>query len=69
LLAVEGRTPSDALRTLRSRLVHAVVDADDDVEVDLTSVDPADPAVWELLILVNSWLDQGGRKLRLLAPS
>jgi hypothetical protein len=69
LLAVEGGTSSDALRNLRSRLVHAVVDAEDDVEVDLTSVDPADPAVWQLLILVNSWLDSSGRKLRLLAPS
>jgi hypothetical protein len=68
LLAVEGREPSDALRRLRSRLVHEVVDDEDDVEIDLTTVDPNDPAVWELLILVHSWLDVSGRKLRLVTP-
>ena len=65
---MDGRE-SDTFRRLRARLVHAVVDADDDVEIDLTSVDSSDPAVWELLILVNSWLDSSGRKLRLRSPS
>jgi hypothetical protein len=36
--------------------------------VDLTAVDLTDPAVWELLILVDSWLDSEGRRLRLLQP-
>jgi hypothetical protein len=66
LLALDGREPSEELRSLRARLVHAVVDAEDDVEIDLNTVDPSDPAVWELLILVNSWLDSSGRKLRLV---
>lgn len=69
MLALEGQEQDRALRSLRARLVHAVVDAEDDVELDLTTVDPNDPAVWELLILVNSWLDTSGRKLRLVLPS
>ena len=69
MLALDGREPSDGLRRLRARLVHAVVDAEDDVEIDLTTVDSTDPAVWELLILVNSWLDSSGRRLRVLNPS
>jgi hypothetical protein len=68
LLAVEGRAQTGALRNLRYQLVRAVVDGEGDVEVDVTTIDPGDPAIWELLILVDSWLDSRGRKLRLVVP-